>query len=103
MSYILIIDNGECYSDHRHWPVATVKTEAEGRRAAELFSAWRADKPSDDEMDTFLWDDALADAWLAKHPCPIPLDREQVRDVLRSYSSYTLSSIEVPTWAEGRK
>ena len=38
--YVIIIDNGECYSDHEHWAVATTDTATKAKDLSDSVDKW---------------------------------------------------------------
>lgn len=41
MRYLIILDNGEEYSDHTHQPILDCSTRAEAEKAMDRWYAWR--------------------------------------------------------------
>lgn len=41
MSFVLMVSNGQSYSDFRAWPVATVATKEEAEKSVVSFNEWK--------------------------------------------------------------
>ena len=99
MSWIVIIDNGQEYSDHDHQTVLACATEAEASTAVDAFNSWvkriadERDRRDDGNEQTHTWGPEWAPPfWFSHSPIEGYLPYG-IRD-------YSASCIQVPAWAE---
>ena len=102
MSFLVIVDNGEDYSDHRHWPVCTCATLEDAKAAKARYDDWKtralAAVRGDEENDpsfSVKWE--RAKAFAATCPYPVPFSSEDYSQM--DVGQYYCGIIEVPEWA----
>jgi hypothetical protein len=102
MSWVIIIDNGQIYSDHSHQVVAVCKTDAQASEAVEAFNKWK--RTLDQSGVNYCYDsDSESAAELNKsNPCPFSKVGIGYDSNWKLNSSDTVFAVEVPAWAKGR-
>ncbi len=94
--YVIIIDNGETYSDHCHWTVATTDTEERAKSLVSEINSWI--KKYSDIRNNLPIGDRYGPIYLTalrekSGPAPVPmLDNE----IGRYLCNYDAGFIEVP-------
>jgi len=87
-SFIVIIDNGQAYSDHTHWTALVCPTKDDAIRAVDLFQEWvRVAK------EEYLASDC------EKYTAVPPFWGKEDRYDFSDPGYYSAAWIEVPVWA----
>lgn len=101
MSWVIIIDNNQDYSDHSHQVIAVCKTESEAKSAIEAFDKWKA-KLEAELPEPYYIDEEERELFLKANPCPFSKITFTWREDWCLRSSDSVFCVEVPVWARGR-
>ncbi len=99
MLHIVIIDNGQDYSNNAHWVGCVCKTEEEAKLAVVAFEAWKAallaDKAAGIKQD---------EAYCKAHPCPLDWSDFGHWELEGWYGlgDYTATPAKTPEWRNGK-
>lgn len=103
--YLVSVDNGEMWSDHRTYPVLICETESAAETACSEFDKWKKamiDKFYDDDGLSYE-DNSIGDyrKWCVINPCPIVKFRNFTDDMAFCHDvrRFTVSFMPLPTWA----
>lgn len=94
-SWIILLDNGESYSDHCAWNVATSETEEAANTLKKRWDEWHRMALANDarfEVDRY----SQMREWCKNNPPPEPFMPDHVA---RYGESYEVCVIKVPVWA----
>jgi hypothetical protein len=102
-SFIVIIDNGAMWSDHRHTVVVACPDKDSADAACAMLTSWIKAKPVDTEDNDEIngssvgWND-----WLNRAPFPLPEDVREWSALEYRAASVTFAVLEVPAWAKDK-
>ena len=109
MSYVIILDNGEDYSDHNHWCCLTCDTQEQAERAVSAFNAWKnslneciVNLPKEPDIygNMHVPYSKKADI-IRSFPAPPWFYRKWDDNIDYAVYDYTASYLKVPEWFNG--
>lgn len=97
MKYLIIIDNGQIYSDHTHKPIAVCESKEEAEKAKASWDEWfiRLCLKYEDDCLGAPWENG--DQWMTDNPPPMSAGPDWLYRLENK-----VSILPVPEWAEGR-
>jgi hypothetical protein len=96
--FLLILDNGQDYSDNQHEPIVCCDSEKEAQEALSFWNLWLSDfkKAFDLAEDGSGYFDS--DEWIVKNPSPSRLSNDWTYCAVPR--RWKVSIMPVPAWAE---
>lgn len=92
---LVIIDNGQIYSSHRHWVACSCSNRAEAEKLVKSLKEWFA-------KATLAYDkDELHKFMVENHPPVWGATSEEFDPDFWNPTDFIATVIEVPQWAEG--